>query len=382
MPLPRHKKGKVLIVEDESIRAADLGDVLKEWFDLSALHDISKLEETVSHAAPDAILIGSVGFLSEEARAFLSRNSQEWRTPVLVVACSEDDQIQALTEGAADSILRSSNPAFLKLKLRNLIAEHHRYKLLVRAETLARERISDLESLIQMVAHDLKSPVAAVHGFVGLLKRRCANLPADTRRDEILHYLHTASKSIQDFLKDLAQLFVFEKLELSVTKMTLMEAIDHVLHQYQHVIEERNLSLTVECPGGLPAVKADRRRIIQVLDNLLSNAITHMGERKDPEVRIQLCENGDYVLTSVSDNGIGISPEFHRLIFERFFRVPGEGKALGTGLGLSIAKSIVESHGGRIWVESECGKGCTFRFTLPKDRDVTAAPSPASPREE
>jgi signal transduction histidine kinase len=104
-----------------------------------------------------------------------------------------------------------------------------------------------------------------------------------------------------------------------------------------------------------------------VLDNLLGNAIRHMGERSDAEIRIQVENEEDCICTSVSDNGIGIPLEYQSRIFDRFFRVPDDsGAKTGTGLGLSIVKKIVEGHKGRVWVESEPGKGAKFLFALPK----------------
>jgi len=113
-------------------------------------------------------------------------------------------------------------------------------------------------------------------------------------------------------------------------------------------------------------VYADERRVRQVIDNILGNAIRHMGERLEPSIRIQVSENDGFVLTRISDNGIGIPEEYRHRIFDRFFRVPKPQPSGGTGLGLAIARKIIEKHGGRIWVESEEGQGATFLFTLPK----------------
>jgi len=104
---------------------------------------------------------------------------------------------------------------------------------------------------------------------------------------------------------------------------------------------------------------------MQVLDNLVVNAIRHMGNRADPTIRIRCTNDKGYVITSISDNGVGIPEEFHIRIFDRFFRGPPSTTKAGTGLGLYIAKKIVESHKGRIWVESREGMGATFFFTLP-----------------
>ncbi len=96
------------------------------------------------------------------------------------------------------------------------------------------------------------------------------------------------------------------------------------------------------------------------------NSVRHMGEKDHPMIRIQVLNDQDFVVTRVTDNGVGIPAQYLDKIFDRFFRVSRSGIQGGTGLGLSIAKKIVESHGGRIWVESEEGKGASFIFKLPR----------------
>ena len=113
-------------------------------------------------------------------------------------------------------------------------------------------------------------------------------------------------------------------------------------------------------------VLGDRHRIMQVLDNLLSNAIHHMGDAPDASISIELKDSGESVVTRVSDNGVGIPPEYHEQIFKRFFRVPRANSKPGTGLGLAIAKSIIESHRGNLWIEAHTGRGTAFNFSLPK----------------
>ncbi len=110
----------------------------------------------------------------------------------------------------------------------------------------------------------------------------------------------------------------------------------------------------------------NKQQVREVLDNLLSNAVQHMGERPDASILIRVVQNGQWVTTDVVDNGCGIPQEYHEKIFDRFFRVPGTKEKNGSGLGLSIVKQIVESHHGKVWVESVPGKGASFSFTLPK----------------
>jgi signal transduction histidine kinase len=153
------------------------------------------------------------------------------------------------------------------------------------------------------------------------------------------------------------------QLALTINPYSIKDVIQAVVSSTQSLATEKNLALKIAVPADLPAASGDERRISQVLLNLVGNAIkfTDAGE-----VRIDAAANGELVV-SVSDTGPGISTEDQEHIFEEFRQAEGAttSKKGGTGLGLAIAKKIVELHGGRIWVESEVGKGSKFTFSLP-----------------
>jgi chemotaxis family two-component system sensor kinase Cph1 len=135
-------------------------------------------------------------------------------------------------------------------------------------------------------------------------------------------------------------------------------------------IQARGVAIQVQ--PNLPMVYGDRQRLMEVLQNLLDNAIKYMGEQEKPLVEIGMQEShesGNFVFF-VRDNGIGIAPEYHERIFGLFNKL--DARSDSTGIGLALVKRIIEFHGGRIWVESELGKGSTFLFTLP------ASPKPNS----
>ena len=131
-----------------------------------------------------------------------------------------------------------------------------------------------------------------------------------------------------------------------------------------------NLKAAIEESGAvvshdwLPIVSAEQAQLIQVFQNLIGNAIKFRG--KEPmAIRISALRQEEQWAFSVSDNGIGIAPEYHEVIFAIFQRLHARGEYSGNGVGLAICKKVIEHYGGRIWVESEPGKGCTFHFTLP-----------------
>jgi PAS domain S-box-containing protein len=229
------------------------------------------------------------------------------------------------------------------------------------------QRSEELRSLIQMVAHDLKSPIITIVGMVKILKQSIAKLPFEEKRDRVLEQIVTAAHNVEIFLGDLLSGLVVDCTQPETEPLSIEEIIKKTAAQHQQTMHERNIELVLDIEPELPVIYADKHRIAQVVDNLLSNAIKHMGDKPDCSIRIELRRRRDFVVTSVIDNGVGIPEEYHSKIFDRFFRIQ-RGEPGGTGLGLAISKTIVERHGGRIWVDSKEGEGSCFSFTLPVDK--------------
>jgi PAS domain S-box-containing protein len=230
----------------------------------------------------------------------------------------------------------------------------------------ARERSEELESLIQMVAHDLKSPVITIVGLVRLLQKVLDKASKDATVHQLIGQIWSSAESMESFLKDLMDGLVVSGTEPIWQEFSLNAAIEQLVQEHRQSLSDNGISLEMSLgPNELTAL-GDQHRIRQVLDNLITNAIRHGGNNSNRKITIEIEEIPDYIVTSVSDNGKGIPAQYHSRIFERFFRVPGTPKGTGTGLGLFIVKKIVDSHKGRVWVESVEGQGTTLRFSLPK----------------
>jgi signal transduction histidine kinase len=257
-------------------------------------------------------------------------------------------------------------PSVLKWKIRNLIAGRQYLENLEVSLAEADQKIDELESFLQMVAHDLKSPAAAVSGFVRLLKRTASRMALDERINEILIHLSNASNTIQEFLQDVSAFMVTEQMDLEWAPLKIEETVQEVVDQHRHLISEKDIELKLNLgTAGLTGI-GDKRRIQQVLDNLVRNAIFHMGDVAEPLICITVEEQNDFIVAGISDNGVGIPAEYREQVFDKYFRVPRTGLQPGTGLGLFIARCIVETHGGRIWIESTPEGGATVNFTVPK----------------
>ncbi len=164
------------------------------------------------------------------------------------------------------------------------------------------------------------------------------------------------------------------ELELEIADYSMPEIVQTVVTATGSLAAEKNLALEVDLPSGLPSGTGDERRIVQVLLNLVGNAIKFTDEGRI-DIRVA-ADNGAFDV-QVADTGPGIAPEDQEKIFQEFQQVDSTStkEKGGTGLGLAIAKRIVEMHGGRIWIESTLGHGSTFRFSLPLDANKGQVPS-------
>jgi signal transduction histidine kinase len=228
---------------------------------------------------------------------------------------------------------------------------------------------AELEHFTYTVSHDLKSPLVTINGFLNYVERDAESgnldrLRADTQR------IRDAVNRMYRLLSDLLELSRIGRLVNDSEMISFNDLVDETLKIVYGQLEERGV--TVRTQPGMPAVYGDRQRLMEVLQNLVDNAAKFMGNQVNPLIEIgQSGEEDGKPVFFVRDNGIGIPPEYHERIFGLFNKLdPNSG---GTGIGLTLVKRIVEFHGGRIWVESQTGRGCTFYFTLPKSSETTPA---------
>ncbi len=223
--------------------------------------------------------------------------------------------------------------------------------------------------LISIVSHELRSPLANITGYVDLVLSEPDIALSDEHRN-LLQVAHKNSTKLSKLIDDMLDLSKLDagKAEMSFDEVDLSSLIHFAHLSFRHEAELKNIDLKQKVEGK-PVVIGDVDRLQQVLNNLVSNAIKYSPD--GGEVVLACHENDTAVEVSVSDTGIGISPEDQVKLFQRFFRVRNSEtrKIRGTGLGLSIAKSIVDAHGGRLIVTSEHGKGSYFTMTLPRRKE-------------
>lgn len=228
---------------------------------------------------------------------------------------------------------------------------------------------------VSLVAHELKNPMTSIKGYTELLASGAVG-PITEMQANFLNTIRANVERMATLVSDLNDQSKIEagRLRLEFRSVQVAEVVNEVIRSTQRQIEEKKQTLEVNIPSDLPPVWADRTRLAQILVNLVSNANKYTPEGGHIIVAAEAAENQwdpsgarHVVHMWVQDNGIGISLEDQKKLFQKFFRSddPKAREAPGTGLGLNITKSLVEMQGGRIWFQSEYRKGTTFHFTIP-----------------
>ena len=223
----------------------------------------------------------------------------------------------------------------------------------------------ELEQFAYIASHDLQEPLRMVSSFMTQLDKKYADRLDDKAR-QYIHFAVDGAMRMKQIILDLLEFSRVGKHEGKLKDVSLNEVLKEVLHMQQKKIEESGASIQFE---QLPTLRTYRSPLVQVMHNLLGNALKYHREGMPPEIYIEAREHGNKWLISVKDNGIGIESEYHDKIFIIFQRLHGKDEFSGTGIGLAIVKKIVENLGGSIWLESEPGYGSTFYFTLPREND-------------
>jgi signal transduction histidine kinase len=202
-------------------------------------------------------------------------------------------------------------------------------------------------------------------GFLGFLKADAEK--GDMKRmDEDFRIVSDAVTKMDILLLDTLELSRIGRIVNPPNAVPFGEIVSEALAQSSAKMSSKNVKVTVD--EDLPIVQVDRIRLVEVLVNLVENSVKYMGDQPHPEIEIGKRLDGENTVFFVRDNGIGIDPAQHDKAFELFYKV--DKKSDGCGAGLAIVKKIIEVHKGKIWIESDLGKGCTVCFTLPHDQDA------------
>lgn len=232
-------------------------------------------------------------------------------------------------------------------------------------ESELERKIKEKAEFTATIAHELKTPLTSIIASAGLLSEEIQGEEQEPQRrlvQNILHSAHILEERLSELL-DVAKAEV-SRLQLKLQPLRIESVLQDVVWQIEPEIQRKAQHFTLDLPDSLPIVEADPNRLEQVLVNLLTNASKFTPEGKNITLRAKKRNNS--LMIEVQDSGIGISKENQAHLFQPYYRVESDRQRYpGLGLGLALAKQIVELHGGKIWVESELGKGSTFAVSLP-----------------
>ena len=298
--------------------------------------------------------------------------------PVIMVTAHTDAENldSAFAVGAIDYITKPLNKVELLARVRSALTLKRETdgRKLAYIEIEEKNRELEQESfaktqILSTASHELKTPLTSIMGYVDrvLLEQERVG-PLNERQQRYLETVRKNSLRLNVLINDLLDTsrIASGSLELTLTGLDVRQEMEDVLRSMQTLAEEKQIDVVVNISNELPRVQADRLRFSQVITNLLSNACKYSPERATATVTAK--EKSGQVQIEISDTGIGISEADQSKLFTKFFRADNSStrEVSGTGLGLFITKNLIEAHGGKIWVESEEGKGSTFSFTLPR----------------
>jgi len=294
---------------------------------------------------------------------FLTANNDK---PNHVFAGYQTGAVDYMIKPVVPEILRAKVVVFADLYRKTKELFIQRQKLLVlnkeleeRSEELARSN-SDLEKFAYVASHDMQEPLRTIVSYIELIQKKISG-SVDEEMKQYMDFVVHAGYRMRELITGLLEYSKVDKEQKPFEKVSCEDVLKEVIENLHSSIDDNNVTIISDV---LPEINANHIRMVQLFQNLISNAIKFKGDNK-PQVKISCKKREGYYLFSIEDNGIGINPDYKDKIFEIFRRLYPIGKYLGSGIGLAISKKIVESYKGKIWVESKPGKGSTFYFTIP-----------------
>jgi len=278
------------------------------------------------------------------------KSEDGFRVSAIIRDVTERKQAEQRIQALNESFTRELSTANQQLELRNREVE--------RANRLKSEFLASM-------SHELRTPLHTIIGFSELLAEELEG-PLNEKQKRFMSHIHQDSLHLLELINEVLDLSKIEagRLELRLETFDLIAAVDEALSSAKALGAQKSIAIESHVPGGI-SLYGDRLRVKEILYNLLSNAVKFTPD--GGKIRLEATLEPASITISIIDTGIGIAPDKHESVFNKFYQVGSTTKGVreGTGLGLAITKRLVEQHGGKIWVESEPGKGSRFSFTLP-----------------
>ncbi len=361
-------RGKVLVADDNADMRDYIRRLLGSQYEVLAVSNGEEARAAALAAPPDLVLT-DIMMPILDGFGLLKALRQEERTktiPVILLSAraGEESRVEGLDAGADDYLIKPFSARELRARVEAHLSlarmrRQVEQEMQLRNEALERAN-ADLEQFAFSASHDLQEPLRSISIYSELLTKRYRDR-LDGEALEYLAYLRKGATRMEMLVSDLLDYTRAGKIELSEETSDANRVFQDVLDTLHESCLEAGAQIASD---PLPSLRIHEMHLSQLFQNLLSNAIKYRSPERAPLIHVSAERSKSWVL-SIRDNGIGIAPEYKERIFGLFKRLHSNDKYSGTGIGLAICQRIVERYGGRIWVESELGKGSTFFFTVP-----------------
>ena len=292
----------------------------------------------------------------------LKNDPRTREVPIIFISALDDalDKVKAFAVGGVDYVTKPFQEMEVLARIEHqLRIQRLQQQLMEQNQELARSN-RELEQFAYVVSHDLQQPLQSVTGFVRLIQLKYQNYLDDVALD-YLNRIHDTGSRMQHLIQDLLAYSKVSHEAQALQPIDCNDILKQVLENLELAIAEKQISLIHD---PLPMVMGNETQLIQLLQNLISNAIKFTRSDVTPQINISATKQENQWLFEFHDNGIGIEPHGIERVFEIFQRAQSAKKHPGTGIGLATCKKIVENHGGQIWVNSQLNVGTRFCFTL------------------
>jgi signal transduction histidine kinase len=373
------KNLNILLIEDNLGDARLLSELLTEAshveapetnFRIDHVEQLKKGIDCLKNNEYDIVLLDLTLPDSQGLTTFEAIHENASSQPILVLSGLNDSgvAVEAVRKGAQDYLVKGEVNGHFLWRAMSYAIERKQIEEKLKEINKNLKQLDKLKSdFLSTVSHELRTPIAIMREGVSLCLEGIAGEITDTQRDLLTDTMDNMDR-LTRLVTDLLDISKIEagKLRLRRSSVNLCDILKKVQQNYESQAEERGIQFNVECLQKSIKLFVDKDKVIQIFTNLISNALRFTGP--NGEIKIDVKDDTNYVECCVSDTGVGIAKDnLNKMFskFEQFGRVDGPGYK-GTGLGLAICKGLVEKHGGKIWVDSEVGKGTKFWFTLEK----------------